>query len=128
MSEYGKGYKRFIEACENLVVRRLEEPCQPSAKHLLESAKQVREGLVDPESLEEVEKAFANLDEVVGKALYYELQYVTEMLNAEGGDYRRCVDDARTAKDSLEDLFDSWLSDKVKNLLKVLNEILSLVR
>ena len=128
MSKYGEEYTSFITACNNLVARRSGQLDRRNTEKLQEAAEKICARLKTTEALDAVESGFEYIDEEVREVFYLELQYVNANLAEDGNGSERDVGDAKTAKDSLEDLLGSWLPDWMKKSLKVLNEILSLAR
>ena len=126
MSKYGEEYETFITACKSLVARKSVQLDRRNTETLREAARKVCDRLKETEAVRAVEEAFGNLDEVVRETFYLELQYVNANLAEGGNDNQRDIDDAKTAKDSLEELLGSWLPEWIKKSLTVLNEILSL--
>lgn len=124
--QYGKFLKNVREALQQrlkLVPERnyrqpVEFPDQTVASRMLEH---VFFYLEDPKEIIGVSEAAAEALSPEGKvALGWELQFVAE------SDPLR-LEDAKTAKDSIEELIGPVLSTKIKNLLKILNEILKIV-
>jgi len=128
MSKYGDEYTSFIVACKGLVARRSRKLAQCNTETLQKAAETICTRLKKPDAINAVERGFEALDEEVREAFYLELQYVNANLTEDVDGSERNVDDAKTAKDSLEDLLGSWLPDWMKKSLKVLNEVLSLAR
>ena len=77
--------------------------------------------LEDPKEIAHVSAAASETLSQEGKvALGWELQFVAESDPLK-------LEDAKTAKDSIEELIGPRLREKIKDLLKVLNEILKIV-
>ena len=75
-------------------------------------------------------EAFTKLSNGGQEALNLEIALFNHRYAEDVGDTPHFANDARTVKDSLEDLFSDWLKDKtwVRESLKILNELLGLVR
>ena len=110
-------------------------------KTLQELADYVFPKLQDPLAIDAVCGAFHTLagkrdphDWPTGKAkavhdaLRKEIDYFNQKHGNSDGKNAKAFDDAKTVKDSIEDVLGEWLPQWIKKLLKILNELLSLVR
>ncbi|WP_025163914.1 hypothetical protein [Pseudomonas taeanensis] len=142
-------YINFIKHVEALVARgftRLEGRHLQESGTLQESSRKVIDRLKSPSARVAIANAFAQLDPEVEEALVGELQFIIANIqimepDGEHDKHRKHhaiqeVNDehdqdvasaAKTGKDSLESILGKFLPKWLKNRLKILNEILSIV-
>lgn len=112
----------------------LRQSGRPGAADLEKAVEQLTTDLLSDPAKTAVSYAFTHLDPRVLSPFLLELQYVNANLPParkyepyEAKEEDEGAEDAKTAKDSLEDLLGDWLPDWLKKLLKVLNELISIV-
>ena len=130
-------YITFLVTVDNLVKEAIEQSCKGPEKELLESANKFAGSVLtvlrgkDAESA--VLSAFANLRGEPREALCAELEYFNQKygnqpLTIGRENLGRALEDAGTVKDSIEALLKKSLPGWVKKMMKILNELLSLIR
>jgi hypothetical protein len=129
MAESGDAYRRFIDVAKavghaRLRVRRTHsDAVRRELESLLDS---VCNNLQTERSVSAIEEAWSNLDGVVSSLLRRELSLISSVHGE--GESKDENEDIATGKESLEDILGVWLPDPIKHLLKILNEILKLVK
>ncbi|MDR7376976.1 hypothetical protein J2X19_001634 [Rhodoferax ferrireducens] len=114
-------------------IGRLEKRGKTKTELLLENSRQVVSRLQSESARTAIANAFAELDPTSADALCAELHYVTS--NISTGEYDSpteeedadAASDAKTGKDSLESFLGLKMPKWLTQLLKVLNELLSIV-
>jgi hypothetical protein len=128
-------YETLFEELGKLLIKRatsLRDGGRAEAKHLVAAIPDVIADLTSPPAKAAIDYAFTQLDPRVLGPFLLELQYVIARLQAldsfsTAAEEDDAGEDAKTAKDSLEDLLGVWLPDWLKKLLKVLNELIDLI-
>lgn len=129
MAKAGDVYLRFISVGGRVAHRALEANTKLAvrrrATELSELLNNILEGLRSNQAVEEIDRAWPNLDPRVGSALLRELELIASMHEGELDDG---TEDIATGKESIEDILKKWLPDWMIHLLKIFNEILKLVK
>jgi len=128
MARSGDSYQRFIRTARSVARRELAEKALPVVldMELRQLLDDVLQRLLSQEAIVAIESAWENLDTSVADLLIREIDFISA-LNTDDGDSSGS-DDVSTGKESLEDILGEWLPKWLKHLLKLLNEILKLVR
>ena len=147
--EFRRVYRQFLRTTKGVVENRLNRISgEPEKRHATDLTKRVFDALLEKAAIEVVAETFKSLSEtsdppdwpegkseVVLGALLAEMQFFNARYatfrTETGGDHNKAddgADDSEEVKGSLEQILGSKLPKWIKDLLKVLNEILSLVR
>ena len=121
-------YEKFLKTVRLIVekrINRLEHKDSELSQTAKEFAKSVFIMLEKDEVKSEVSNAFNRLPDDLQKALEAELKFFNQKYRNNNNLDDRAAKDAETVKSSLEEVLDlpGWL----KKILKVLNELLSLI-
>jgi hypothetical protein len=128
MAEAGDTFQRYIRVGERVAQAALQrKTIQPERRQELNTLlSDVVKALLTERSVAAIESAWTHLDEEVAKFLLQELNLIASM--HAGADAVDGTEDIKTGKESIEDILGDWLPGWLKHLLKILNEILKLVR
>jgi hypothetical protein len=123
----GDVYQQFVRVSGQVANTALGRKSFPPAlrEQLRSLIHEVINGLGSADAVTAVENAWDELDPRVADLLERELRFIAEL--HEGGENPSGSDDVATGKESLEDILEK-LPKWLKHLLKILNEILKLVR
>lgn len=123
-----ENYKEFLRCVEEIVKILVDQVNGDSKIKATEFSESVLEPLKEEAAVTVVANAFANLDDRVKKALTAELDFFNSRYGQSPTkkDAAAAACAAETVKSSLEEVLD--LPDWLEKLLKILNELLSLLR
>lgn len=132
-------YDRFLDTTEGIVQRGVKAQREDVRERARQLASALFEQLRSDDALLAMKHAFAQLKsgrdlpsgkgEAAHALLVAEIEFFAGVYanpDREGGD--RAFDDAGTVKDSIEDILRKWLPEWLEKPLKILNELLRLLR
>lgn len=128
-------YLRLVDGTKHLLdyaVAQLERKGKPGTDDLRNAIDLTSASLTTVQAHTAVAYAASQLDPRTVETLGSELRYINANLPSDNSFLltddanAEAAEDAKTGKDSLENLLGKWLPESLKNLLKVLNELLSL--
>jgi hypothetical protein len=127
MAESGEVYRKFITAAGRVAhsaLRRSEKP-RLNRTEMGQLVDDAIGRLQSQQAVAAIELAWQHLDQQTARLLMRELELITSMHQEGDSDG---TEDVTTGKESLEDILGDWLPDWLKHPLKILNEILKLVK
>lgn len=129
--DFGTVYSEFITVLGEIAQKAIEERSSAGGQQVPIPAplEAVLAEVQSPAAIFAVNYAASQIDPTTRNLLSQELEFISSIYgggNAQGT--QKAVDDGEAGKDSVLDLLDTWLPDWLKKLLKILDEILSLLR
>lgn len=125
--EFRNAWERYLRNLQKIVERKLATRRRSRRDSLSPLVKKTFELLLEEQALSEVELAATKVNARVLKLFKLELEIFISGVEDDEYDVEEAMDDGEVAKGSAEKILDK-LPKRLKGILKVLNEILKMLR